>query len=145
MPVITRCGSAAIQGLIILSPLLLHVFLNVPVYALNDFQDAVFYHGILLDLPGHLQRFGPQYYNVRFGAIFPELPFWRLFGPEAGYITYRWALTAGCGLLLFRCVSRRTGRPAGILAAGLYLLSPITARMTIETYVDLSTVSFALC
>jgi hypothetical protein len=129
---------------IVIAPPLLFLMLRLPPYSMNHFQDAVFFHGILADPAEHLRRFGATYYNVRFGAITPEAALWRLLGSEAGYAAFRWIVAALCALALFEGVRSWKGPALGLVAAVAYLMSPITARMLLQTYADICAVSYTL-
>ena len=139
-----RPGWAAARAAVLIMPLLLFVALRFPLYSMNHFQDAVFLHGILDDPAEHLRRFGATYYNVRFGAILPEAALWRLLGPEAGYAAFRWAAAGLGALALFEGVRTWRGPALGLFAATAYLVSPIAARMFLQTYVDIAAVSYTL-
>ncbi|HEY0421184.1 MAG TPA: hypothetical protein VGC80_16835, partial [Acetobacteraceae bacterium] len=130
-------------AVLLLPPAVLLAFRFPPV-SMNNYQDAFFYLGLAQRPADLIARFGPTYFSVRFGYLLPEAAFAALFKGLTGLVLLRYALTVMVGTLLYATLAPRGGRVAALFAFLFWLVCPITARLTLGTYVDLTVVTFAM-
>lgn len=134
-------AATEIIGLLLLPLLAFFVMRFVPINQ-NGFLDPYVYTGYIHDFKELLARYGLTYYSVRFGMIAPARWFTELFGPEAGYLTFRYVLASIAGMPLYYMVKRRFSRPVAVLTVVALLTSPYFARAVLWDYPDAAGVPY---
>lgn len=129
--------------LLILLPVAIWAALRLPAMHTMEFTDAHFYFAYAQNFTELVERYGMQYYAVRFGSIFPEWLFSQVFGPIGGFLMLREVLSACVCLALYRFFSLRFGRRAGWIGALAWMLNPGVLTMMLSPYVSSTAVPMA--
>ena len=114
----------------------------------NGYLDPYVYTGYIHDFKDLLARYGMTYYSVRFGMIVPGQWFAQLFGPEGGYLAFRYTLALIAGIPLYYMVKRQFSQPVAVVAVAAMVTSPYFARALLWDYPDAAGVPFltaAIC
>lgn len=127
----------------VLLPIVVWLGLALPPMHAMQFTDAYFYFAYAQNFFELVERYGLNYYAVRFGAIFPDWIFSRLFGPVGGFLVLREVLSAAVCLALYGFFRERYGRVAGWLAALTWMLNPGVLILMLTPYVSSTAVPMA--
>jgi hypothetical protein len=143
-PISENWSLTGFSALAALLPLLASRLLQVPLVALDNFTDAVFYLSYARQFGELIRRYAFPYYATRFGGILPDALSGTLFGDIQGIWMLRWALSAIVSITLFLFFRKRYGRLAGLMASLLWSFNPAALRLLCTTYVDSMAIPFLI-
>jgi hypothetical protein len=107
--------------------------------------DPFFYGAYALDGSDLLQRFGTgNYFWPRVGFILPDSFFVTLFGPLAGFFTFRYVLALVATIPVYVLFRQLMGRAVGWIAVLVVLTAPVVLTAWGTDYPDSSAVSYLM-
>jgi hypothetical protein len=135
---------AEMGGLLIL-PILFYLICR-PVFLLNHIGglDSTFYSTTYSNLRDLVHRFGPAYYLVRFGLIFPGALFRSLLEPYAGALAFRYCMLLAGGIPVFCMAKRLAGSRFAWLAYLFVSTNPLFLRTLSDDNPELVAVPWTL-
>jgi hypothetical protein len=129
---------------LLLLPPLAWIVLHLTLLNQRGFLDPYFYTGYVHNSKDLIDRYGLTYYSVRFGFILPAKAFTLMFGTEAGYVAFRYALTLLAGVPLYLLVKRNFGIYVALVTYCALITSPFFGRALFWDYIDASAIPYLL-
>ena len=117
-------------------PALAYLCLNFEPLMQTRSLDPFFYTGYINNFSDLVQRYGMNYYNVRFGLILPARILTAMFGPESAFFIFRYLLALTFGIPLYAAARRFLSPPVAILAYAALMTSPFVARILLWDHPD---------
>jgi hypothetical protein len=127
---------------VVISPFALFTMLRAEPFSRQNGIDPFIYLGYSFDQKNLFARYGPTYYGVRFGLLFPIKITTRLFGTVGGYYVLRYALALLAAGTVYAALRRTHGRGTAALGGVLLLTSPMFLRALMTAYSDTTGVPY---
>jgi hypothetical protein len=124
------------------TPVLLFFLLRAEPFSRQNGIDPFIYLGYSFDQKNLIERYGPTYYGVRFGLLFPIKLTTRLFGAVGGHYALRYALALLAGGTVYAVLRHLYGRGTAALGGVLVLTSPMFLRALMTAYSDTTAVPY---
>jgi len=131
-----------------LAPVVLYKLYRPEPFHLGNTIDPFLYLGYSWDPKDLIDRFGMEYYPVRFGLTLPIDLFTRMFGVEGGFFALRYVLALVGILPLYAYLKASRDRAVAVLGVLLYLTSPMLLRGLMSAYSDTTAIPYltaAIC
>jgi hypothetical protein len=107
--------------------------------------DPYLYTSLSLDYKEMLGRFGTTYYASRVAAIFPMALFYKIFGPEQGFILLRILVSTLTGFGFFHCLKTYWNWQPSLFLSGFLIISPWLTRELAWDYITGISVCYLVC